>query len=86
MFEKAALRTAKLLYALAIGTGVIWLAWLCLVHLPVWAAVLVFCLALPLLALAAAPIAAGGALLAGLVVGLVTVVSYSIARRVRSGG
>ncbi|KJZ61714.1 hypothetical protein [Pseudomonas fluorescens] len=85
MFEKAALRTAKLLYALAIGAGVIWLAWLCLVHLPVWAAVLVFCLALPLLALAAAPIAAGGALLAGLVVGLVTVVSYSIARRVRSG-
>jgi hypothetical protein len=86
MFEKAALRTAKILYALAIGAGVIWLAWLCLVHLPVWAAVLVFCLALPLLALAAAPIAAGGALLAGLVVGLVTVVSYSIARRVRAGG
>jgi len=86
MFEKAALRTAKIFYALAIGVGVIWLAWLCLVHLPVWAAVLVFCLALPLLALAAAPIAAGGALLAGLVVGLVTVVSYSIARRVRAGG
>jgi hypothetical protein len=86
MFEKAALRTAKILYALAIGAGVIWLAWLCLVHLPVWAAVLVFCLVLPLLALAAAPIAAGGALLAGLVVGLVTVVSYSIARRVRAGG
>ncbi|KAA0972780.1 hypothetical protein [Pseudomonas sp. ANT_H12B] len=86
MFEKAALRTAKILYALAIGAGVIWLAWLCLVHLPVWAAVLVFCLTLPLLALAAAPIAAGGALLAGLVVGLVTVVSYSIVRRVRSGG
>jgi hypothetical protein len=86
MFEKAALRSAKILYALAIGAGVIWLAWLCLVHLPVWAAVLVFCLALPLLALAAAPIAAGGALLAGLVVGLVTVVSYSIARRVRAGG
>ena len=85
MFEKAALRTAKILYALAIGAGVIWLAWLCLVHLPVWAAVLVFCLALPLLALVAAPIAAGGAMLAGLVVGLVTVVSYSIARRVRSG-
>lgn len=86
MFEKAALRTAKILYALAIGAGVIWLAWLCLVHLPVWAAVLVFCLALPLLALAAAPIAAGGALLAGLVVGLVTVVSYLIARRVRADG
>lgn len=90
MFGKAALRTAKLLYALAIGAGVIWLAWLCLVHLPAWAAVLVFCLALPLLpllpllALAAAPIAAGGALVAGLVVGLVAVVSHCFARRVRA--
>lgn len=84
MFEKAALRTAKILYALAIGAGVIWLAWLCLVHLPLWAAVLVFCLALPLLALAAAPVAAGGALLAGLAVGLVTLISYGLARRVRA--
>ncbi|WP_339521637.1 hypothetical protein [Pseudomonas sp. EL_65y_Pfl2_R96] len=83
MFEKAALRTAKLLYALAIGAGVIWLAWLCLVHLPLWAAVLVFCLALPLLALAAAPVAAGGALLAGLAVGLITLTRYGLARRVR---
>jgi hypothetical protein len=85
MIEKAALRTAKFLYALAIGAGVIWLAWLCLVHLPLWAAVLVFCLALPLLALAAAPVAASGALLAGLAVGLVTLISYAIARRVRAG-
>jgi hypothetical protein len=83
MFEKAALRTAKILYALAIGAGVIWLAWLCLVHLPLWAAVLVFCLALPLLALAAAPVAAGGALLAGLAVGLITLIRYGLARRVR---
>lgn len=83
MFEKAALRTAKLLYALAIGAGVVWLAWLCLVHLPLWAAIVVFCLALPLLALAAAPVAAGGALLAGLAVGLVTLFSYGLARRVR---
>lgn len=84
MFEKAALRTAKTLYALSIGAGVIGLAWLCLVHLPAWAAVLVFCLTLPLLALAAAPIAAGGALVAGLVVGVVTVVSHCLARRVRA--
>lgn len=84
MFEKAALRTAKILYALAIGTGVIWLAWLCLVHLPLWAAIVVFCLALPLLALAAAPVAAGGALLAGLAVGLVTLIRYGLARRVRA--
>lgn len=86
MFEKAALLTAKTLYALAIGVGVIWFAWLCLVNLPVWAAVLMFCLGLPLLALAAAPIAAGGALLAGVVVGLVTLVSGSFARKVRSDG
>lgn len=83
MFEKTALRTAKTLYALAIGVGVIWLAWLCLTSLPVWAAVLMFCLGLPLLALVAAPIAAGGALLAGVVVGLVAVISHSSSRRVR---
>ncbi|MFJ2713412.1 hypothetical protein ACIOZM_21400 [Pseudomonas sp. NPDC087346] len=83
MFEKTALRTAKTLYALAIGVGVIWLAWLCLASLPLWAAVLMFCLGLPLLALAAAPVAAGGALLAGVVTGLVVVISHSFARRVR---
>lgn len=83
MFERTALRTAKTLYALAIGIGVIWLAWLCLTNLPVWAAVLMFCLGLPLLALVAAPIAAGGALLAGLVVGLIAMISSSSARRLR---
>jgi hypothetical protein len=83
MFEKTALRTAKTLYALAIGVGVVWLAWLCLTSLPVWAAVLMFCLGLPLLALAAAPVAASGALLAGLVVGLVAMISSSSARRLR---
>ncbi|QLG93388.1 hypothetical protein HZF02_16070 [Pseudomonas yamanorum] len=86
MFEKAALLTAKTLYALAIGVGVIWLAWLCLTNLPVWAAVLMFCMGLPLLALAAAPVVAGGALLAGVVVGLVALISGSFARRVRSDG
>ncbi|CAI8825371.1 Transcriptional regulator [Pseudomonas sp. IT-232MI5] len=86
MFEKIALRTAKTLYALAIGAGVIWLAWLCLMHLPWWAAIAAFCLGLPLLALAAAPVAAGGALLAGLAVGAVTLISYAMARRVRAGG
>lgn len=86
MFEKAALLTANTLYALAIGVGVIWLAWLCLANLPLWAAVLMFCLGLPLLALVAAPIAAGGALLAGVVVGVVTLISGSSARKIRSGG
>ena len=84
MFEKTALLTAKTLYALAIGVGVIWLAWLCLANLPLWAAVLMLCLGLPLLALVAAPIAAGGALLAGLVVGLAAVIIGSFARKVRS--
>lgn len=86
MFEKTALLTAKTLYALAIGVGVIWLAWLCLASLPLWAAALIFCLGLPLLALVAAPIAAGGALLAGVVVALVTLISGSFARKVRSDG
>lgn len=83
MFEITALRTAQTLYALAIGIGVIGLAWLCLANLPVWAAILLFCLGLPVLALVAAPIAAGGALLAGLVVGLVAMISSSSARRLR---
>lgn len=86
MFEKVALRTAQTLYALAIGLGVVALAWVCLVNLPLWAALLVFCLGLPLLALAATPIAAGGALLGGLVAGLVMLIAGASARRVRHGG
>jgi hypothetical protein len=86
MFEKIATRTAKILYALVIGTGVIWLAWLCLASLPLWAAVVVFGLASPLLAMVAVPVAAGGALLVGLAVGLVAAVTDSLARRVRHGG
>lgn len=86
MFEKVALLTAKTLYALTIGAGVIWLAWLCLTNLPLWVAVLMFCLGLPVLALAAAPIAAGGALLGGLVAGLVAVIAGSVSRRLQRGG
>ena len=86
MFEKVALRTAQTLYALAIGLGVVALAWVCLVNLPLWAALLVFCLGLPVLALAATPIAAGGALLGGLVAGLVMLIAGASARRVRHGG
>jgi len=84
MIEKAALRTAHTVYALTIGAGVIGLAWLCLVHLPLWAAVLAFCFGLPLLALMAAPLAAGGALLAGLVVSVVTLISHWLCRPVRA--
>jgi hypothetical protein len=86
MFEKVALRTAQTLYALAIGLGVVALAWVCLVNLPLWAALLVFCLGLPVLALVATPIAAGGALLGGLVAGLVMLIAGASARRVRHGG
>jgi hypothetical protein len=83
MIEKTARRTANTVYALAIGAGVVWLAWLCLTHLPLWAAMLMFCLGLPLLALVATPVAAGGALLVGVVVGLIALISRTLARRVR---
>ncbi|OLS63740.1 hypothetical protein [Pseudomonas putida] len=85
MFEKVAVITAKTLYALAIGAGVIWLAWLCIAHLPFWLAVLMFCLGLPVLALAATPIAAGGALIGGLVAGAIALIA-SVARRPQRGG
>lgn len=85
MFEKVALRTGKTLYALAIGIGVLWLAWLCLANLPLWAALLTFCLALPVLALVATPVAAGGALLIGLATGLLAAIAGSIARRPQRG-
>ena len=85
MFEKVALRTGITLYALAIGTGVLWLAWLCSVNLPLWAALLTFCLGLPVLALVATPIAAGGALLIGLATGLLAVIAGSVARRPQRG-
>ncbi len=86
MFEKVAVRTAHTLYALAIGLGVIALAWICLANLPLWAAVLVFGIALPLLAMVAAPVLAGGAMLVGLVAGLVAVIAGSSSRRLRHGG
>lgn len=86
MFEKVASITAKTLYALTIGVGVIWLAWLCLASFPLWAAVLMFCLGLPVLALAATPIAAGGALLGGLITGLVAVIAGACSRRPQRDG
>lgn len=86
MFEKVALRTAKTLYALAIGGGALWLAWLCLTNLPVWAAVFAFGLLAVPAALVAAPVAAVGAGLAGLAVGLAASISNLIARRVRDAG
>lgn len=85
MFEKVAVLTTKTLYALAIGVGVISLAWFCLANFPLWAAVLMFCLGLPVLALMATPIAAGGALLGGLVVGLVAAIAGLVSRQPERG-
>lgn len=86
MFENVTARTARTLYVLAMGLGVIALAWLCLANLPLWVAVLAFCLGLPLLALVAGPLAAAGALLAGVVAGLAAFIAGSAARRARHGG
>jgi hypothetical protein len=85
MFEIVATRTARTLYALVMTGGVVALAWLCLAQLPLLGAVVAFCVGLPLLALVAAPVAAGGALLVGVLAGLLAIVSSS-ARRVRHGG
>ncbi|TBV10262.1 hypothetical protein DNK08_07225 [Stutzerimonas kirkiae] len=85
MFEKVASRTAKTLYALAMGLGVIALAWLCLAKLPLVGAIFAFCVGLPLLALVAGPIAAVASGLAGVAVGLLATAGAT-ARRARSGG
>lgn len=85
MFEIVATRTARTLYALAMAGGAIALAWACLANFSLLGAVVAFCLGLPLLALIAAPVAAGGALVAGVVAGLVAIAGSS-ARRVRSAG
>lgn len=86
MFDKIALRTAQILYLLAIGIGAIWFAWLCLSHLPVWAAVLTFGLLATPAMLVFGPLAAAGAGLAGVVVGLIASISNLIVRRVRDDG
>lgn len=86
MFEKIVGRTATTLYALTIGVVLIWFAWLLLTSLPLWAAVLGFCLVAPLLMLVAGPVAAAGAGLAGVIVGLLALISAAVARRVRHAG
>lgn len=85
MFEIIATRTARTLYALVMTSGVLALAWLCLANFSFWVAVLAFCMGLPLLALVATPVAAGGALVLGILAGLVAIAA-SFARRVRAGG
>lgn len=66
MFEKAA-RSASITYWLAVSAGAAWLAWVCFTGMPVWLALLVFPLALAIGASALAPLAAGAALVLGLV-------------------
>ncbi|AHZ80024.1 MULTISPECIES: hypothetical protein [Pseudomonas] len=83
MFEIIATRTARTLYALVMASGVLALAWLCLANLSFWVAIVAFCVGLPLLALVATPVAAGGALVLGIAAGLVAIV-VSAARQLRS--
>ncbi|MDT4865009.1 hypothetical protein FQZ97_997890 [compost metagenome] len=85
MFENVATRTARIFYALVMTGGVVALAWLCLANFPLLGAVVAFCVGLPLLALVAAPLAAGGSLLVGLLAGLLAIAG-SAAQRVRHGG
>ena len=76
MFEKAA-RSASVTYWLAVTAGSAWLAWVCFTGMPVWLALLVFPLALAIGAAALAPLAAGAAL----VLGLVSAAAGSIIRK-----
>ncbi|AAQ59795.1 hypothetical protein CV_2122 [Chromobacterium violaceum ATCC 12472] len=71
MFEKTALTTAKAIYWLVICSGAIWLAWVCFANLPLWAAVILFAIVLPLAAMAGAPLAAGASFAAGVLVAAV---------------
>lgn len=85
MFEIIATRTARTLYALVMASGILALAWLCLANFSFWGAVMAFCVGLPLLALVATPLAAGGSLVLGILAGLVAMV-VSVARQPRSDG
>ncbi|WP_236213017.1 hypothetical protein [Metapseudomonas otitidis] len=85
MFEHVATQTSRSLYALVMTGCVAALAWLCLANLPVMGAVVAFCLGLPLLALVAAPIVAGGSILVGVLVGLLASAGSAV-QRARSGG
>lgn len=85
MFEIIATRTARTLYALVMASGVLALAWLCLANFSLWVAVMAFCVGLPLLALVATPLVAGGSLVLGVLVGLVAI-AVSTVRQPRSDG
>ncbi|MDO5940643.1 hypothetical protein [Burkholderia cepacia] len=85
MFEKTAFTTAKTLYWLAIGSGAVWLAWVCFAHLPFWAALLLFPLALTLAAMAGAPLVAGISFIGGLLVAVVALIHRKATASTRSG-
>lgn len=85
MFEKTALTTAKTLYCLAIGSGAVWLAWLCFAHLPFWAALFLLPFALVLAAMAGAPLAAGASFVGGLLVAALLFIGRKATASSRSG-
>lgn len=75
MFEKTALTTAKATYWLVIGAGALWLTWSCFANLSFGLALVAMPFAFALAALAGAPAAAGIALIAGVVAGLISWIS-----------
>lgn len=85
MFEKVAGLTSKTLYVVTVGAVALCLAWLCLANLPLWAAVAVFCLAMPLVAMVVSPVTACAALILGLLAGA-TATGVQAARQARHGG
>lgn len=85
MFEKTALTTAKTIYWLVIGTGAVWLAWVCFANLPFWVALLLLPFALALAALAGAPLAAGASLVGGLLVAVAVFIGRKATSSSRSG-
>ena len=85
MFEKVAGLTSKTLYVVTVGAVALCLAWLCLANLPLWAAVAVFCLAMPFVAWIVGPVTAVAALVVGLLAGAVAT-GVQAARQARHGG
>ena len=85
MFEKAATLTSKTFYLVIVGGVVLGAAGLCLANLPLWAAVAVFCLAIPFVAMVVSPVTAIAALILGLLAGA-TATGVQAARQARHGG
>lgn len=85
MFEKVAVLTSKTLYVVTVGAIALCAAWLCLAHLPLWAAVAVFCLVMPFVVVVVGPVTAFVALIVGLLAGA-TATGVQAVRQARHGG